>query len=55
MTKLPNTSRIAVLYEPTIEDALLAQRLMLYNWPGVQTIGDLLLYALRKLAETTDD
>lgn len=37
-------------------DALmLAQRLMLYPWPGVTTIGDLIGLALRRLAETTED
>lgn len=30
---------------------ILAQRLMLRNWPGVATVEDLVGYALRKLAE----
>ena len=54
----PNARRggkITVEIAPTPADALLAQRLMLRDWPGVRTIGDLLLYALRTLAETMDD
>ena len=53
----PNKRRgdkITIEIAPTPEDALLAQRLMLRDWPGVRTIGDLLLYALRTLAETMD-
>lgn len=38
-----------------IETAAQAQRLMLYHWPGVATVEDLIAYAVRKLAETTDD
>lgn len=42
---------------PVVLDAdtlVLAQRLMLYDWPGVATVEDLFGYAIRKLAETTD-
>lgn len=34
---------------------VLAQRLMLHEWPGVQTIEDLIAYAVRKLAETNSE
>ena len=47
--------KILIEVAPTDEDALLAQRLMLRQWEGVRTIGDLLLYGLRKLAETAGD
>lgn len=33
----------------SVEDRLLAQRLMLYDWPGVRSIDDLFVYALRQL------
>lgn len=39
----------------SVEDRLLAQRLMLYDWPGVATIDELFAYALHRLAQTTDD
>jgi hypothetical protein len=45
--------RVAVRITP--ETAALAQRLMLYEWPGVANVNDLFEYALRRLAETTDD
>lgn len=37
-----------------LEDMALAQRLMLH-FPAVRTIDELFAYALRRLAETTDD
>lgn len=47
------TDRVAVYIDP--ESAALAQRLLLRAWPGVATVGDLLGYAVRALAETTTD
>ncbi len=37
------------------EDAQLAARLIPFNFPGVADLDQLVSYALRRLAETTDD
>lgn len=47
-------ARQAVI-DADLKTQTLAQRLMLYNWPGVNTVQQLYAYALRKLAEQTDD
>ncbi len=38
-----------------LDTAALAQRLMLLDWTGVSNVEQLFAYALRRLAETTDD
>jgi hypothetical protein len=38
-----------------VETRALAQRLMLRQWPGVERVEQLYAYAIRRLAETTDD
>lgn len=37
------------------ETRALAQRLMLYSWPGVCRVEELFAYAVRRLSEVTDD
>jgi len=38
-----------------VETRMLAVRLMLHDWPGVERVEDLFAYALRQMAKTTDD
>ncbi len=38
-----------------LDTAALAQRLILRQWPGIENIEQLIAYALRRLAEMTDD
>lgn len=45
--------KIPVRIDP--KTALLAQRLMLRDWPGVSNVEELIGYALHKLAEQIDD
>jgi len=42
-----------IAIEVAPETALLAQNLMLCNWPDVRTIADLIDYALRRLKDQT--
>jgi len=37
------------------ETRMLAVRLMLREWPGISRVEELFAYAVRRLAETTDD
>jgi hypothetical protein len=44
--------KIPVVLMLSPDDALLAQRLMLRDWPGVTRVEELFAYALRRLAAT---